>query len=171
MRAQQISSAVELISIPLAPYISGPNSSEQQPHDHWTPSGPGGGTSGRALLGVILQRPPFKLSVVYVSCSLSHLSICPIHCSASSAASKVLCRSLLGEDHAGPVAKGRCPVRSRTGRRTGCFPGWAPSPQGSAAQGSRSSRRSIAGHRAINGFIVNSSGWLRNSFENSGSYL
>lgn len=158
LRTQQIPSAVQIISIPLPPLRIWPKLL-------WTTSSwsldtirtMGDTTSGKALLGVILQCPP-KCLVFHVSFSFLHLSICPNHCSMSPAASPVLCRPLLRGDHSGPVAKGRHPMR-----RAGV---WAPAPEDTAARGCWGGCCSAA----INEFTVNSSGRRGSSLENSVSY-
>lgn len=116
----------------------------------------------------IHQLPLLKLMVFHAPSRLLQHSTCPTCCSMCSPAPPVLCRSLLGEDHTGPMAKGKCPVRSRAGRNIRCFPGGASGPPQTL------SKEQFLFHgwnRPINSFIAISSGCFGSAFENSVSHL
>lgn len=116
----------------------------------------------------IHQLPPLKLMVFHALSRLPQHSTCLTGCSTCSPAPPVPCRSLLGEDCTGPVARGRYPVRSRVGRSIRYSPEGASGPQWTL------SKEQFLFHgwkRPINSFIIISSGCFRNAFENSVSYL
>lgn len=77
----------------------------------------------------IHQLPPLELMVFHAPSRLPPHSTCPMCCSMCSPVLPAPCRSLLGEEHTGPVAKGRCPLRSRAGRSVRFFPGGASGPR------------------------------------------